>query len=150
MKRFLDRDVNVGFSGGRLNALNFSSLQPRTLSLYLLDEPSPELTCKHRAGRNAIKELLAEGMECPGERGTKGKSALIITHTGQVLDYVQADRDISSATVRICVRKSPENAGRDKKQRVSGVYYMQTDKVSLKKRARVQLRRKPLSERTLN
>jgi Fe-S cluster assembly ATP-binding protein len=31
-------------------------------------------------------------MKCAGKRCERGKSALIITHTGQILDYVTADR----------------------------------------------------------
>ncbi|WP_410508042.1 ABC transporter ATP-binding protein [Methanosarcina hadiensis] len=93
MKRFLDRDVNVGFSGGEIKRSELLQLSAQNPSLYLLDEPESgvDLVSIEQVGMT-IKELLAEGMDCPGERCMKGKSALIITHTGQVLDYVQADR----------------------------------------------------------
>ncbi len=94
MKRFLDRDVNVGFSGGgEIKRSELLQLAAQNPTLYLLDEPESgvDLVSIEQVGMT-IKELLAEGLECPGERCTKGKSALIITHTGQVLDYVQADR----------------------------------------------------------
>ena len=61
--------------------------------MYLLDEPESgvDLVSIGQVGK-MIRKLLEEGVECVGERCEKGKSALIITHTGQILDYVQADR----------------------------------------------------------
>ncbi|MCQ1535141.1 ABC transporter ATP-binding protein [Methanosarcina sp. KYL-1] len=93
MKRFLDRDVNVGFSGGEIKRSELLQLAAQNPSLYLLDEPESgvDLVSIEQVGKT-IRELLEDGLECPGERCTRGKSALIITHTGQILDYVQADR----------------------------------------------------------
>ena len=39
MKRFLDRDVNVGFSGGEIKRSELLQLSAQNPSLYLLDEP---------------------------------------------------------------------------------------------------------------
>ncbi len=93
MERFMDRDVNVGFSGGEIKRSELLQLAAQNPSLYLLDEPESgvDLVSIGQVGK-MIRELLEEGIECPGERCEKGKSALIITHTGQILDYVQADR----------------------------------------------------------
>ncbi len=93
MQRFLNRDVNVGFSGGEIKRSELLQLAAQNPSLYLLDEPESgvDLVSIGHVGTK-IKELLNQGVECPGERCKKGKSALIITHTGQILDYVQADR----------------------------------------------------------
>jgi Fe-S cluster assembly ATP-binding protein len=93
MKRFLDRDVNVGFSGGEIKRSELLQLSAQDPNLYLLDEPESgvDLVSIEQVGMT-IKELIEEGLDCPGEGCRKGKSALIITHTGQVLDYVQADR----------------------------------------------------------
>jgi Fe-S cluster assembly ATP-binding protein len=92
MKRFLDRDVNVGFSGGEIKRSELLQLEAQDPSLYLLDEPESgvDLVSIEQVGLT-IKGLLEEGI-CPGESCNKGKSALIITHTGQILDYVKADR----------------------------------------------------------
>jgi Fe-S cluster assembly ATP-binding protein len=93
MKRFLDRDVNVGFSGGEIKRSELLQLAAQDPSFYLLDEPESgvDLVSIEQVGET-IKGLLDEGINCPGELCERGKSALIITHTGQILDYVRADR----------------------------------------------------------
>jgi len=93
MERFMDRDVNVGFSGGEIKRSELLQLAAQNPGLYLLDEPESgvDLVSIGQVGK-MIRELLEQGIECIGERCKKGKSALIITHTGQVLNYVQADR----------------------------------------------------------
>ncbi len=93
MERFLDRDVNVGFSGGEIKRSELLQLAAQNPSLYLLDEPESgvDLVSIEQVGMT-IKGLLEEGVNCPGESCEKGKSALIITHTGQILDYIKADR----------------------------------------------------------
>ncbi|MDR7664255.1 ABC transporter ATP-binding protein [Methanosarcina sp. Z-7115] len=93
MKRFLDRDVNVGFSGGEIKRSELLQLEAQSPSLYLLDEPESgvDLVSIEQVGMT-IKGLLEEGVDCPGESCKRGKSALIITHTGRILDYVKADR----------------------------------------------------------
>jgi Fe-S cluster assembly ATP-binding protein len=93
MERFLDRDVNVGFSGGEIKRSELLQLEAQDPSLFLLDEPESgvDLVSIEQVGMT-IKGLLEEGINCPGESCQRGKSALIITHTGQILDYVKADR----------------------------------------------------------
>lgn len=93
MNRFLDRDVNVGFSGGEIKRSELLQLAAQNPSIYLLDEPESgvDLVSIEQVGLT-IKGLLEEGLNCPGESCEKGKSALIITHTGQILDYVTTDR----------------------------------------------------------
>jgi Fe-S cluster assembly ATP-binding protein len=93
MNRFLDRDVNVGFSGGEIKRSELLQLEAQNPDFYLLDEPESgvDLVSIEQVGMT-IKSLLEEGLDCPGESCKRGKSALIITHTGQVLEYVTADR----------------------------------------------------------
>jgi len=93
MKSFLDRDINVGFSGGEIKRSELLQLMAQDPSFYLLDEPESgvDIVSIEQVGMT-IKGLLEEGLNCPGERCEMGKSALIITHTGQILDYVKADR----------------------------------------------------------
>ncbi|MGD9780259.1 MAG: ABC transporter ATP-binding protein, partial [Methanomethylovorans sp.] len=45
--------------------------------------------------------------KCAGERSKHGKTALIITHTGQVLDYVEADRGFILCNVRVMCSGNP-------------------------------------------
>jgi Fe-S cluster assembly ATP-binding protein len=93
MNRFLDRDVNVGFSGGEIKRSELLQLEAQNPDFYLLDEPESgvDLVSIEQVGMT-IKLLLEQGIECPGESCERGKSALIITHTGQILDYITADR----------------------------------------------------------
>lgn len=93
MGRFLDRDVNVGFSGGEIKRSELLQLASQDPDFFLLDEPESgvDLVSIEQVG-TMIKEMLCAGLKCIGERYEKGKAALIITHTGQVLEYVQADK----------------------------------------------------------
>jgi Fe-S cluster assembly ATP-binding protein len=93
MERFLDRDVNVGFSGGEIKRSELLQLAAQNPDIYLLDEPESgvDLVSIEQVG-TTIKDLIETGINCPGERCERGKSALIITHTGKILDYVKADR----------------------------------------------------------
>ncbi|MDH7507797.1 MAG: ABC transporter ATP-binding protein [Methanomassiliicoccales archaeon] len=92
MEKFLERDVNVGFSGGEIKRSELLQLTAQNPCLYLLDEPESgvDLESIERIG-NAIKMLLSGSLECAGKKSIDGKSALIITHTGQILDYIEAD-----------------------------------------------------------
>lgn len=93
MNQFLDRNINVGFSGGEIKRSELLQLAVQQPSLYLLDEPESgvDLVSIEKIG-NMIREMLYKDIKCAGERYKKGKSALVITHTGQILDYVEADR----------------------------------------------------------
>ena len=79
MGRFLERDVNVGFSGGRSNAPS-CWLAAQNPCLYLLDEPESGLTCRASRVRTMIHDLITGGITCAGKRAMEGKSALVITH----------------------------------------------------------------------
>jgi Fe-S cluster assembly ATP-binding protein len=90
---FLDRDVNVGFSGGEIKRSELLQLGAQNPCLYLLDEPESgvDLVSIEKVGRK-VKELISGGTSCAGRRSMSGKAALVITHTGAILDYIEADR----------------------------------------------------------
>ncbi|MEW6447867.1 MAG: ABC transporter ATP-binding protein [Bacillota bacterium] len=94
---FLDREVNQGFSGGEMKRSELLQLIVQDPDLVLLDEPESgvDLENINLIGRT-INRLLDRGM--PGHCGDGGrrhprhsKSGLIITHTGHILQYVNAD-----------------------------------------------------------
>jgi len=93
MIRFFDRDINVGFSGGEIKRSELLQLSAQNPDFLLLDEPESgvDLASIELLG-TTINKLLTKNCKCPGERCKHGKSALVITHTGQVLDYMQTDR----------------------------------------------------------
>lgn len=93
MSNFLSRDVNVGFSGGEIKRSELLQLTAQNPCLYLLDEPESGVDLESiEVVGNAIRMLLSGALECAGKKSIDGKSALIITHTGQILDYIEADR----------------------------------------------------------
>ncbi|MBN1191264.1 MAG: ABC transporter ATP-binding protein [Dehalococcoidales bacterium] len=84
---FLERDINYGFSGGEIKRSELMQLMAQRPELVLLDEPESgvDLVNISLIGR-LINELLEK--DCPiRNRRCMG---LIITHTGYILDYVNA------------------------------------------------------------
>jgi Fe-S cluster assembly ATP-binding protein len=84
---FLDREVNYGFSGGEIKRSELMQLLAQKPQLVLLDEPESgvDLVNVGLIGK-LINELLEK--DCPiVDRKCSG---LIITHTGHILDYVNA------------------------------------------------------------
>ncbi len=88
LKEHLDRDVNLGFSGGEAKRSELLQLLVQRPHLVLLDEPESgvDLESMKLVGK-VIKELLR-----PHPILKRQTSGLIITHTGYVLDYITADR----------------------------------------------------------
>ncbi len=81
LNEFLNRDINVGFSGGerkRSEILQLIFLKPK---LLLLDEPDSGVDVESL-------RLIAGEIQRYVERS--GSSALIITHKGDILDYIKA------------------------------------------------------------
>jgi Fe-S cluster assembly ATP-binding protein len=84
---FLDREINYGFSGGEIKRSELMQLLAQRPELTLIDEPESGVDLVNIA---LIGELINGLLEkdCPIlERRCMG---LIITHTGHILDYVNA------------------------------------------------------------
>ncbi|MFH0862158.1 MAG: ABC transporter ATP-binding protein [Candidatus Altiarchaeota archaeon] len=81
LTEFLDRDINRGFSGGerkRAEVLQMLAMRPK---LMLLDEPDSGVDAESlKLIGQMIQEYLTESKA----------SALIITHQGQILEYIKA------------------------------------------------------------
>ena len=96
---FLDRDVNQNFSGGEIKRSELLQLMAQQPDLVLLDEPESgvDLESIVLLGET-INTLLGRGLRLPQDTPHKDvvarrkKSALVITHTGHILDYITADR----------------------------------------------------------
>ncbi|MDZ4064330.1 MAG: ABC transporter ATP-binding protein [Coriobacteriia bacterium] len=83
----LDRDVNMGFSGGEAKRSEMGQLLAQAPELALFDEPESGVDLDNIAVvGGAISSLLKS------ERVSEQRRAgLIITHTGHILAYVNAD-----------------------------------------------------------
>ncbi|HWR98288.1 MAG TPA: ATP-binding cassette domain-containing protein [Candidatus Methanoperedens sp.] len=83
----LDRDLNVGLSGGELKRSELLQLLALDPALALFDEPESGVDLDGIAVVGAgMRRLLGRGGE-----GSPGKAALIVTHTGHILREVPAD-----------------------------------------------------------
>ncbi len=84
---FLDREINYGFSGGELKRSELMQLMAQRPALALLDEPESGVDL---VNINLIGQLINELLEkeCPMRQ--RRCSGLIITHSGYILDYVNA------------------------------------------------------------
>ncbi len=94
---FLDRDVNHNFSGGEIKRSELLQLTAQQPDMVLLDEPESgvDLESIVLVG-DTINALLHRGVKHskgkPHKEANGTKSALVITHTGHILDYITADR----------------------------------------------------------
>jgi len=84
---FLDRDINYGFSGGEVKRSELMQLLAQRPEFTLLDEPESGVDLVNIALIGSLMNELLE-KSCPIKfRKCMG---LIITHTGHILDYVNA------------------------------------------------------------
>jgi Fe-S cluster assembly ATP-binding protein len=96
---FLDRDVNHHLSGGETKRSEMLQLLAQDPDLVLLDEPESGVDLENIVLLgDTINRLLHRGVKFPAGKthkeilNTQPKSALVITHTGHILDYITADR----------------------------------------------------------
>jgi Fe-S cluster assembly ATP-binding protein len=89
MDRFMERDINVGFSGGEIKRSDLLQLTAQRPKFVLLDEPESGVDIESigLVGKK-VHDLLYGDELC----GKGCVSALVITHTGQILEYIGADR----------------------------------------------------------
>lgn len=84
LKGFLDRDVNLGFSGGELKRSELFQLMASSPELSFFDEPESGVDLENiiLVGK-VMNQILNKN---------KDNAGLIITHTGYIFKYVKADR----------------------------------------------------------
>ena len=84
----LERGLNDGFSGGEMKRSELLQLMIQRPDLVLIDEPESGVDIENIAlVGEAINSLLGKNKVKDQKRG-----AIIITHTGYILDFVNADR----------------------------------------------------------
>jgi Fe-S cluster assembly ATP-binding protein len=97
---FLERDVNHNFSGGEIKRSELLQLMAQDPDLVMLDEPESGVDLENIVLLGeTINRLLHRGVQRDRQclhhrhqRAASSKSALVITHTGHILDYITADK----------------------------------------------------------
>jgi len=84
---FLEREVNYGFSGGELKRSELVQLMAQKPQLVLLDEPESGVDLVNIA---LIGQLINELLEKDCPIVSRKCMGFIITHSGHILDYVNA------------------------------------------------------------
>ena len=87
-RHLLDRGVNQNFSGGEMKRSEMLQLLVQDPRLVLVDEPESGVDM---VNINVIGEALKRLLKT-GKVVERNKSALVITHTGHIMDFLNADR----------------------------------------------------------
>ena len=87
LTELLDREINYGFSGGEIKRSELMQLLAQKPELTLLDEPESGVDLENIV---LIGELINELLEKDCPIRIRSCMGLIITHTGHILDYVNA------------------------------------------------------------
>ena len=89
LSEFMGRDVNLGFSGGEVKRSELLQVIVQSPELALLDEPDSGVDVENV---ELIGKVLNEFLEREKRPSERRRAALIITHSGFILNYVRADR----------------------------------------------------------
>jgi len=117
MGDMMERDINYGFSGGEIKRSELLQLLAQSPDLVLLDEPESGVDLVNIAliGQ-MINELLQKDL-----KRNRTRAGLIITHTGHILDYVNASKGYVLLNGRItCERDAHECLDSIKKRGYEG------------------------------
>jgi len=86
---FMDRDVNLGFSGGEVKKSEILQLLLQNPDFMIFDEPDSGVDVENV---ELIGKMMSKMLQRDKKPSERRKSALIITHTGFIFNYVKADR----------------------------------------------------------
>jgi Fe-S cluster assembly ATP-binding protein len=113
MDKFLERDINKGFSGGEIKRSEVLQLMIQNPDFIMLDEPESGVDLENISLMGtAIGSLLEKDKHTINRE----KSGLIITHTGYILDYVETDRGHVMCDGQIKCHGNPREILKDIKQ----------------------------------
>lgn len=87
LMRLMHRDVNMGFSGGEMKRSEMAQLLAQSPELSLFDEPESGVDLDNIAVVGEAMNVLLK----PGPAQRNRRAGLIVTHTGHILHYVNAD-----------------------------------------------------------
>jgi Fe-S cluster assembly ATP-binding protein len=96
----LNRDINDGFSGGEIKRSELLQLMAQQPDLLLLDEPESGVDLDNMA-------LVGTTIQSLLNRDQASTASLIITHTGYILNYIQADQGYILFDGKLRCRENP-------------------------------------------
>lgn len=120
MQDFMERDVNVGFSGGEIKRSELLQLSAQSPDFVMLDEPESGVDLENIGLIGKKVHELIYGSE-DGKTREKNVSAFVITHTGQIMDYIGADKAFVLIHGKIAREGDPMAILEDIKQNGYGV-----------------------------
>ena len=106
LKDHLYRELNVGFSGGEIKRSELLQLMLMNPEFIMLDEPDSGVDLENIA---LIGEIISELLERSKSVDERKKAGIIITHTGYILDYVDADYGVILYDGRIACIGDPND-----------------------------------------
>ena len=83
--------INVGFSGGEIKRSELLQLTAQAPDFVMLDEPESGVDLENIGLIGKKVHELIYGKE-GADNGGRKVSAFVITHTGQIMDYIGADK----------------------------------------------------------
>jgi Fe-S cluster assembly ATP-binding protein len=88
LQSLLDRNINAGLSGGEIKRSELFQMLAMRRRFALLDEPDSGIDLESLAlVGQMVSAVVTPADDCPDLR-----SALLVTHTGHILDYVKVDQ----------------------------------------------------------
>jgi len=89
MQNFIDREINVGFSGGEIKRSEILQLTAQRPDFILLDEPESGVDIQNI---DLIGKKVHDLLFYDARGKDRHVSSLVITHTGQIMDYIEAQK----------------------------------------------------------
>jgi Fe-S cluster assembly ATP-binding protein len=114
MDKFLERDINKGFSGGEIKRSEVLQLMIQNPDFIMLDEPESGVDIENIS---LIGTAIGSLLEKDKHIVKRQKSGLVITHTGYILDYLETDRGHVMCDGQIRCHGNPREIMKDIKQR---------------------------------
>jgi Fe-S cluster assembly ATP-binding protein len=113
MDRFLERDINKGFSGGEIKRSEVLQLMIQNPDFVMLDEPESGVDLENIS---LIGTAIGALLEKEKHVVKRQKSGLVITHTGYILDYLETDKGHVMCEGMIKCRGNPREILKDIKK----------------------------------
>ncbi len=114
MDKFLERDINKGFSGGEIKRSEVLQLMIQNPDFVMLDEPESGVDLENIS---LIGTTIGSLLEKDKHIINRRKSGLVITHTGYILDYIDADKGHVMCDGQIRCHGNPREILKEIKQR---------------------------------